>query len=692
MSFPGWRDWLFSLKAFFAAMLALYIAMMLSLPRPYWSMATVYIVSHPLTGATRSKAVYRIGGTLLGATAAVLIVPQLVNAPVLMCVVVALWTGILLSISMRDRSPRGYLFMLSAYTLPMIALPSLSNPQGVFDLALSRSEEILLGITCASVVSALIFPGKAAPVVGGMMGSWLNDARQWAVDVLQQNDPESSHPGRATRHKMASDILMLDQFIAHLAYDTTSFALVKNARELRGRMSMLLPILSSLTSTKNALLKLEDDLPATLVQQMHDIAEWMQLEKLDDVRKQGAQHQKQLALLKQEAAAGDSWQQLLIDHAIARLQSLVNLWLDCVTLRQLITEEHPTTTWKPAYRHWPVGGTARYFDYGMIAFSAGVASLSTFAACFLWSQSDWTDGGGAVIMGAVVACFFASLDEPVPMMMNFLYTSIIGIVLSTVLMYLVIPAAYTYEMVVGMLAIPFLIIGTLFTKPRFTMLAVMIAVNTATFMGLQGAYDTDFTAFFNGNVATIIGCVFAMVFTLIARPFGVELATYRLRRASWRDLARAASGRRLNDYGQLISRMLDRLGQMVPRLAASGSEHRLVVFNELRTGFSVLHLQREERHLDDVVRGPVQGVLDEVAGHYEKALSHRAHPKPAAVLREKIDNTLEALLQLPSRHNQTPVLATLNALVELRITLFPEAAAFSRAGKPESAPPGGPAT
>jgi uncharacterized membrane protein YccC len=62
----------------------------------------------------------------------------------LLCLVVALWTGSLLSISLLDRTPRSYLFMLSAYTLPMIALPTLNNPETIFDVALARSEEILL--------------------------------------------------------------------------------------------------------------------------------------------------------------------------------------------------------------------------------------------------------------------------------------------------------------------------------------------------------------------------------------------------------------------------------------------------------------------------------------------------------------------------------------------------------------------
>lgn len=46
---------LFSLNSFAAAMLALYIALAVGLPRPYWAMTTAYIISQPLSGAVRSR-------------------------------------------------------------------------------------------------------------------------------------------------------------------------------------------------------------------------------------------------------------------------------------------------------------------------------------------------------------------------------------------------------------------------------------------------------------------------------------------------------------------------------------------------------------------------------------------------------------------------------------------------------------
>jgi uncharacterized membrane protein YccC len=83
----------FALKTFLAGALALVVALWIDLPRPYWAMATVYIASQPLAGATSSKAFYRVLGTLIGATVTVIFVPNLVNVPELLCLAVALWVG-----------------------------------------------------------------------------------------------------------------------------------------------------------------------------------------------------------------------------------------------------------------------------------------------------------------------------------------------------------------------------------------------------------------------------------------------------------------------------------------------------------------------------------------------------------------------------------------------------------------------
>src|SRR5258707_13043694 len=89
-----------------AALAALFVAFSLDLDRPYWTVFSVFIVSKPLAGAVRAKGVYRFVGTLIGASAAVLFVPPLVQSPVLFSLAVSMWVGICVFGSVMDRTTR----------------------------------------------------------------------------------------------------------------------------------------------------------------------------------------------------------------------------------------------------------------------------------------------------------------------------------------------------------------------------------------------------------------------------------------------------------------------------------------------------------------------------------------------------------------------------------------------------------
>jgi uncharacterized membrane protein YccC len=57
-------------------------------------------------------------GTLIGATAAVVMVPNLAGASVLLVLAMATWSAICLY--RLDRTPRSYVFMLAGYTAALI--------------------------------------------------------------------------------------------------------------------------------------------------------------------------------------------------------------------------------------------------------------------------------------------------------------------------------------------------------------------------------------------------------------------------------------------------------------------------------------------------------------------------------------------------------------------------------------------
>src|ERR1700758_5288057 len=115
---------IFALNSFAAAMLALYIAFALDLPRPYWAMMTVYITSSPFAGAVRSKAVYRLAGTLIGAAAMLGLGATLVDAPIVLSLALSLWVSGCLVVSLLDRTPRSYMILLAGYTAALIGFPA----------------------------------------------------------------------------------------------------------------------------------------------------------------------------------------------------------------------------------------------------------------------------------------------------------------------------------------------------------------------------------------------------------------------------------------------------------------------------------------------------------------------------------------------------------------------------------------
>ena len=82
---------LYAARSFAAAMLAYYIALSIGLDRPSWAIITVYIVSQTSVGASLSRSLYRLSGTLVGAAATVWIVPTFATMPVVCSVMLTGW-------------------------------------------------------------------------------------------------------------------------------------------------------------------------------------------------------------------------------------------------------------------------------------------------------------------------------------------------------------------------------------------------------------------------------------------------------------------------------------------------------------------------------------------------------------------------------------------------------------------------
>ncbi|AOK63821.1 fusaric acid resistance protein [Burkholderia ubonensis] len=695
MTYPSVRDWLFSTKTFAASMLALYLGLFFQLPRPYWAMASVYIVSNPFVGATRSKALYRALGTALGAAAAIFFVPPFVETPFLFSLIVGAWCGTLLYLAISDRTARSYVFMLAGYSMPLIALPTVTDPTTVFDVAIARTEEIVLGIVCASVVGSTIFPSRLAPTLIERTDAWFKDAAFYGRETLSGHIAGKALS--ACRQRLAATITGLEFLLSQLSYDHAHPRILSRAQALSGRMQLFLPLISSLADPLIALMRDLHLRPPGLDALLADAARWFDA-PLPSIRGDSAgsvddpaadRLRERIAALQPPDSALATWDGALLSNALWRLRQVIDVWQDCRSLRALIA--HESGVWQPRYRHWRLGGTERFFDRGMMLFSTLTAVGAIVVACALWISSGWHDGASAVTLVAVSCSFFAALDEPAPMVFRFFLATCASVVIAGLYLFVVLPHVHDFAMLVLMFAGPFILVGTLLPRPQFNMVTMLVAVNTATFISIQSAYEADFFVFLNSNLAGVAGLLFAFVWTRATRPFGAELAARRLLRSGWEDVARSASTQPLDDQRNHASRMLDRVTQLLPRLGAS-DDHRhpsIESFRDLRIALNALDLRRWRRKLDGDVPNAIDRVLAGVTAHFTRCAEANARqPAPPALL-ATIDDALRRVADrtLPAAAAASGVAAqraapvahrrlrdTLHALVGLRLSLYPAAA------------------
>lgn len=659
---PPARDWFYGVRTFAASMIALYIALLMQMPRPYWAMATVYIVSNPFLGPTTSKALYRAIGTFLGAAAAVLFVPMFVQSPYVLVLVIALWTGTLLFLSLHLRTANNYALMLAGYTLPLIALPVVDNPLAVWDVAEARTEEIFLGIAVAAVVGAMFWPRRLAPVFNDSVGKWFADATTYSQRFLSRNVlPEEVS---ALRASMVATFNSLELMIGQLPHEGSRPQTVRNTKELRGRMIHLLPVIDALDDALYALERRTPELVDKFAPLLAAAGEWLQHKDADIERWQALKDQ--LEALQPSAEALEDRKQLLFSNALYRLGEWIDLWQDCRSL-QIAIQCEDQDSWRAVYRHWRLGRLTPFLDRGLMLYSAASTVSAIIVACVLWILLGWTDGGAAVILAAVSCSFFASMDDPAPQIYRFFFWTAMSVLFASLYLFLVLPNLHDFPMLVLAFSVPFIVVGTLTVKPQFYLGMLLTLVNTSSFISIQGAYDADFLSFVNSNLAGPVGLLFAFIWTLIARPFGAELAAKRLTRFSWRDIVSLTEPATLAEHRHLGVQVLDRLMQHLPRLAMTGQDTGIAL-REVRVALNMLDLLAYTPRIQGASQALLRQVVAEVGEYFRACLKAGERlPAPSALLMT-MDRTRRAL---NGEGDDETRLHLLHALSGLRLALLP---------------------
>ena len=681
---PPARDWFYGVRTFAASMIALYIALILQMPRPYWAMATVYIVSSPFVGPTSSKALYRAIGTFVGAAGAVLVVPLFVQTPVLLVVMIALWTGTLLFLSLHLRTANSYALMLAGYTLPMIALPVVDNPQAVFDIASSRTQEIFLGIICAAVVGAVFWPRRLAPVLADSTQKWFTEAMAYSDRFLAREVP--AQEVGALRSSMVMTFNSLELMIGQLPHEGVRPQVVSNAKKLRGRMIHLLPVIDALYDALTALERRAPAQAAELQPVLAQAREWLQGTAKDTSPVRWLALRGELERLQPPVEELADRQQLLVSNALYRLREWVDLWQDCRSLQHAILNED-LSSWRAVYRHWRLGRLTPFLDRGLMLYSVFSTVAAIIVASLLWMLLGWRDGGSAVILAAVACSFFAAMDDPAPQIYRFFFWTAMSVIFASLYVFLVLPNLHDFPMLVLAFAVPFICVGTLTVQPQFYLGTLLTIVNTSSFISIQGAYDADFFTFINSNLAGPVGLLFAFIWTLVFRPFGVELAAKRLTRFSWQDIVSLTQPGTLAEHRHMGVQMLDRLMQHLPRLAQTGQDSGAAL-RDLRVALNLLDLHAYLPRIPAAPRALLGHVIVEVGEYFQACLNARERlPVPEGML-NTMDQARRSLSLQGLDDTGDARVHLLLALAGLRLALLPGVDIVAPASEQEQTPYG----
>ncbi len=658
---------LFAVKCLIAALIAFYVAARVGLPRPYWAVATSYLVAQPFSGAVLAKAVYRLLGTLLGGAAAVALVPTFVNEPMGLSVALAVWLGLCVYLALLDRTPRSYVFLLAGYTASTIGFPSVDVPGTIFSTAAERVQEITIGILAGSIVHGAFFPRTVTARLLKRIDAIVRDCEQWSIASLAGAGADAT---RLEQARLTADLQEIAQLAASLPFDTAR--VVPSGRvvcALQDQLSLLLPLACTVDDRLHELRSSPDNLPAPIAALVTRTEAW--LADTSGTHEMCADRLIADAQALERLSEGEPiWREMLILSLLARIDSLVQAHLECRVLREKI--KNPP--WRAGLQELLAGRAARrlHNDPGLALRAAAGTITTILLGSLFWIRTGWVDGGQAILMAGVCCSVFGNVDTPTPALLRFVGGFVVGLLASALYGFVILPRASDYVTVAAVLAPAFLMLGSMLARPGITRFSSGCLVAFPNTVGLYLNYDPDFHAFINTAIAQLLGVTFATAMLSAYRTMDDVASIARLRRACFRDIALRAAGR-YDDTQQWLGRMLDRFGLLLAWRPSAHDTLLLHALKSLRIGYVAGELGELGRTSSTRERGLIKTALNGIGRHFS-TLDPIRPAAPAPKLLADIDNIVAAFAAegTPGRRRHGLMLLT-----SLRRNLFPDAPGYS---------------
>ena len=515
------RSWLFVAKTLLALYLAAWLAMWLRLEAPSTAMITVSIVMHPQSGMVLAKSFYRAIGTLCGSAFGLLLLCAFPQQRELFLPCLSLWLALCAGGATLYRNFMAYGFVLAGYTAAIVALPATGNPLHVFDSAVMRVSEVLLGIVVSAVVSDLVFPDRLRVTLRqsaqAHFASFIDFVRGSTGGSIPRAAMEQAHL------RFVRAAVQLEDMRASVIFEDP---------EIRARSQRL------------RLLNQHNMAAATSFQSLHHLINRLQREGRD------AEAEALIALYRPIGAALETAPAELHDPAVlaprlrecARqlpaLEATLRAGLPpghaqlafdtgATLLRRFLDELCGYVEVELALRaQVQRGGVERvHFRRGNDASGALVAVLRTFLTMMVlsvfWISSGWPSGASAMLLATVFSGLFAAMPNPLASAFNTLIGFAAGSLAGLFAMFWLVPGSDGFTMLIAA-TLPLLLIGPwLSAHPATAGMGSGYSLAIIGILGMKNPMVYDFAAALNDTLGQLAGVAFAAAaFVFVPRVTG----------------------------------------------------------------------------------------------------------------------------------------------------------------------------
>lgn len=588
---PSRLDLIFALKTFIAGMLALFVSFELDLINPMWSIGTVLIIANPYSGMVSSKCVYRVVGTIGGAVIALTLTPHLINTPWIFTVVLSLWVGFALYVSLLDRTPRSYAFMLAGYSTAMIVFNAITyiDQYNIFDIALARVIEISIGVISSAVVSATILPMHIGSAIKQRVIKTLKDTENLFANLLNTDSQQNNTQLLAAITRDTTDIHAL---AVHLSYEKGELhGMTKPLQEMLHQISMVVANLVALSERIKQLKELRFiETHAEKLQQLSaHVVQFLEQKDLiidENILQLPDEFESDFTSLMESAS---THQQVLVAamkmdvrHFISNVLAVKVLWQRIQQGNKEIPDNiTPMTTKYPSLHR----------DHG-VAIRGGISAvLITFIVTGVWIVSGWKAGFMMAQMGAVTACILTALDNPVPVLRIFIWGSIASAVLVFVYAFGIFPHVTTFWEL-GLVLLPmFLFAVSMMANQMLMPVGMVLGINTMMGLNLHNAYSMDAVSYLDSSFAMILGVLVSLIVIDVVRAMSPDTSASRILALHYRAMRQAIYLPYGLDFKVHLRSMLDRIGILNSKMVQS-DEIKTSIHQALIESSSIVDLSR----------------------------------------------------------------------------------------------------